>query len=732
MSSFGGTNLNGIPEDPGLQEAPEGEKGPDFGTLKKAFEDCISNLQPYVEQCQDNFNTRYAIWNNQSSDGRKHAREGSKIDPTPWDGASDLRVFLVDEAINSKIAMLCMAFSKAAITAVPVEGNDIKRAKVVSSFMKWLVQTQIPEIAREVELLSNYIQEKGIGATGQFWESTQERVLTTVTIEELTAMLQQLVQAQMPQQPQQPDQPQQPQQPQPPQIDAPALLQDPATSGSIGAIFEEIYGCTRSKSKKMIAQLLDEGVTTVSTLGKMTSRPVVRAFNLDEDLFIPQFSTDLETAPAIYRIQYFSPEKLRSLVNSDGWDESWVEEAIEKCRGKLLNIAQSDYNKVNSRSLIFSQQIMTDLVGVVYAYQRLSDSEGVPGIYLTIFHPDLPASISHEGYAKYGLLGYAHGQYPFVLHRREYLSRRLHDSRGVPEPGKPIQDQIKVHKDSRVDAASIAIMPPMGYPSGRPPLKWGAAARLPERRPGEYHFLDHPRPDGNTDLSEQMLRSDFNQYNGFPSKDGDPQFAAMKNQFEVDKFMASWSSAFRQIWSLYQQYGSEQVYFRVVGLRQIDAIDFRKGAQGEEFDFVLSFRVDSMDSEATYKKLEQIAKIVATANRDGIVDYSEWMQVMIESVDPVIAERILLPREQGQQKVVGEIQDMLAKVYAGQDQDIKLGTPPELGLNVIQNYLQGDPVVQKRMQDKDDPFGKRIEKIAKQLQFQITQKGNAQIGRLGA
>ena len=37
------------------------------------------------------------------------------------------------------------------------------------------------------------------------------------------------------------------------------------------------------------------------------------------------------------------------------------------------------------------------------------------------------------------------------------------------------------------------------------------------------------------------------------------------------------------------------------------------------------------------------------------------MQVMIESVDPVIAERILLPREQGQQKVVGEIQDMLAK-----------------------------------------------------------------------
>ena len=729
MSSFGGTNLGGASTDPDLQEAPEGEQGPDFGTLKKSFEDCVSNIQPYVEQCQDNFNTRYALWNNQSADGRKHAREGAKTDPTPWDGASDLRVFLVDEAINSKVAMLCMAFSKAAITAVPVEGNDIKRAKVVSSFMKWLVQTQIPDIGREVELLSNYIQEKGIGATGQFWESTQEKVLTTVTIEELTQMLQQLVQAQVPPQPG-PDG--QPQQPEPPQIDTPALLQDPATSGSIEAIFEEIYGCTRSKAKKMIAQLLSEGKTTVSTLGKEKSRPVVRAFNLDEDLFIPQFSTDLDTAPAIYRIQYFTPEKLRSLVRTDGWDEAWVEEAIEKCRGKLLNIAQSEYDRASARSFTFSQQTTTGLVGVVYAYQRLSDSDGVPGIYLTIFHPDLPPTLGHDGYAKYGLLGYAHGQYPFVLHRREYLSRRLHDSRGIPEPGKPIQDQIKVHKDSRVDAASIAIMPPMGYPSGRPPLKWGAAARVPERRPGEYHFLDHPRPDGNTDLSEQLLRSDFNQYNGFPSKDGDPQFAAMKNQFEVDKFMVSWSMAFRQIWSLYQQYGSEQVYFRVVGLRQTDPVDFRKGDKGEEFDFVLSFRVDSMDSEATYNKLEQIAKIVATANRDGIVDYSEWMQAMIESVDPVIAERILLPKEIGQQKVVGEMQDMLAKVYAGQDQDIKLGTPPELGLNVIQNYLQGDPVVQRRMQDKEDPFAKRIEKIAKQLQFQITQQENAQIGRLGA
>jgi hypothetical protein len=36
------------------------------------------------------------------------------------------------------------------------------------------------------------------------------------------------------------------------------------------------------------------------------------------------------------------------------------------------------------------------------------------------------------------------------------------------------------------------------------------------------------------------------------------------------------------------------------------------------------------------------------------------------------------------------------------------------------------------MQNPEDPFSKRIEKLTKQLQFQITQRQNAQIGRMGA
>lgn len=707
MSSYGGSNTEDIPTDPGLQVAPKGDAGPDFGALKRDFDLCVSNLQPFVDQCRENYDTRYALWDGQSADGRKHAREGGKTDPTPWDGASDLRVYLTDEAINAKVAMLSLGFRKANLVAVPVEGNDLKRAKIVEGFMKWLVQTQIPELDREVELLANYLCEKGVAATGQFWEKVKEKTLLTLTLQDLQAQL--------------------------PDTDLATVLADEGLSETLGKMFEEMYDAPKSKVTKMLKELRETGRTTIVVVGKEKSRPIIRAFNLDENLFIPHYATDLETAPAIYRVQYFSAEQLRGFVQTEGWDEAWVENAIEKGRGKFIAPTNEEYIRVHSRSFNFIEQRMTDMIGVVYAYQRLSDEEGIAGIYLTVFSPILPADGSeHPGYAKYGLLGYAHGQYPFVLHRREFLSRRLHDSRGIPETGKPLQDQIKVHKDSRIDAASLAILPPMGYPVGRPPARWGAGARIPERRANEYHFLDRPMGDSNTENSEVQLRNDFNRYFGFASSTGDQQFAQMKNQFETDKFLSSWSKAFRQIWSLYQQFGSEQVYYRVVGLRQQDPIPFTKGDPSEEYDFVLSFQVESMDSAKTFEKIKQIAQIVATADREGIVDYSEWLQAMIEAIDPTIAERIITPKNIGQQKVASELQDKLAKVYAGQDQDIAVGTPPELGLQVIKGYVQGDPVVQQRMQNPNDPFGKRIEKLTKQLQFQITQRENAKIGRLGA
>ena len=287
-----------------------------------------------------------------------------------------------------------------------------------------------------------------------------------------------------------------------PQVDIAALINYDAAAEDLKAIFVEQYDCSAKKAANMLKELRKDGETSVPVVGAERSFPVLRAFNLDENLFIPSFSLDLENVPGIYRVEYFTAEQLRAMVNTDGWDSDWVEKAIKTVRGKLITISPSEYLQPISRSFVYTQQRFTDRIGVVYAYQRLSDEDGVPGIYCTVFHPHLPPSSKHEGVAKHGLLGYAHGQYPFVLYRREHLSRKLHDSRGIPEPGKPWQDQIKSHKDSRIDAASLGVLPPLCHPQGRPPGRWGPGALISERRAGEYHYADRIIPDLNTDNLE--------------------------------------------------------------------------------------------------------------------------------------------------------------------------------------------------------------------------------------
>jgi hypothetical protein len=695
---------------PALQIAPAEDSLPDFTALKKGFDACISDSQAYIDQCAQNYETRFALWAGQSADGKKHGRgEGGKTDPTPWDGASDLRVYLVDEAINSKVAMLCMAFRKANLVATPIEGNDLKRAKVVTSFMRWLIQTQIPEIDREVELLAQYIQEKGVAATGQFWETTEEKTLTTITIADAQEKA--------------------------PNMDVAVIISDPMMQADMEAIFEEFYGCSKRKAKKMLSELRMTGTTTVAQVGKERSRPIVRTFNLDQNLFIPAFTGDLEKAPAIYRIEYYTPEQLRGLAYSGSgyaghWDAEWVESAIANCMGKSVSLVDNGTTQTHTRSFVTTEPKLDNLVGAVFAYQRLSDEDGCSGIYCTVFNPHLPPSDKHDGYAKHGLLGYAHGEYPFTLHRREFLSRRLHDSRGLPEPGKPIQDQIKCHKDSRVDAASLAILPPMGYPQGRPPGKWGAGARIPERRQGEYHFMDRPMPDMITEASEKDLRADFNQYNGFVSPETDPQFSALKNQQEVNKFLSGWAKSYRQIWKLYQQFGNPEVYFRVIGQKQEDPQLFNKGDINEEYDVTLTWDVQSLNWDIQEKKFEALAKVMATFDKYGQADYAEAFQIAVESIDPSWAERIVTPQSVGAQKAQKDMQDTIVKASAGFDQDIQLGTPPQIGMQVIQQFIQAPDVQQRLMQD--EPFKKRIQKLAKQLQFQTTQQENAKIGRYGA
>ena len=702
--------------DPGKQLAPiDGQV--DVTVLKTAFETTVRDCSSYNAQCRQNYETRFAIWNGQSADNKKHSREGSDPEPTPWDGASDMRVYEVDAAINYKVALYSMARRKANLIAIPVNSGQIERAKVVSNFMRWLINTQVPQVDREDELLAQYLKEKGIAIMGQFWEKRVEKVLDVITMKDIQAMLH----AESRRAGRNPQQ----------EPSAQEILSHPDTQESFENALMQFYEVPLKKARRMMRELTETGETSIAITGREISRPILRAFNLDEDIFIPPYATDIETTPYIFRVQYYTAEQLRGFVVTDGWDEEWVEDAIQTCKGKMITLVPDQSTQPISRNFIFRYQRFNDLIGVVYGYRRLSDEDNIPGIYLTIFNPDLPAGLTHPGYAKHNLLPYRHGRYPFVLHRAEYLSRRIHDSRGIPEVGKTFQDNIKACRDSRMDAASIGIMPPLGYPLGRPPGTWGPGAKIGERRQGEYHFMDRPSlgGDANTEKTELIQIESLREYNGIHTGDEDNQVATVLNQFETDKYLSGWSASLWQIWKLWQQYGEDGVFFQVIGLKQADPAVMRKGDPMENYDFYMTYDAINFDPEARAEKWERIISICQQADRDGVVNWSALLHMELESEDPVIAETIIMPKEQATQQIIQKVKGDLQQIYSGIPTDFTPGTPPQLALQVIQTWMQ-QPDVAQRMQN-DAPFQKRVETYAKEIQFQMMQQQNAVTGKLG-
>ena len=686
------------------QLAPKDGDGPNLPSLRLAFENTIRDCSAFVSQCRLNFETRYAIWNGQSADGKKHAREGADLDPTPWDGASDMKNYIADQIVNQKVATQCMAFKRSNLEAVPIEGADIVRARDVTNFMRWLVYTQVPEVDREVELLSQFINEKGVALMGQFWETTQEKTLDTLKLVDFQAKF--------------------------PQVDMLKMLDDEHAVAGLIAVLKEHYDISDRKAKEMINDLRDTGQCSIPVLGRAVSRPIMRAFNLDEDVFIPPYATDIELSPHIFRVQYFTPEKLRSFAHSEGWDKNWVEQAILKLRGKMIPLVPDQNLAPISRNFIYRYQRFNDLIGVVFAYQRLSDADGVSGIYLTIFNPMMPKDESQPGYAKFGLLGYRHGQYPFVLYRREYLTRRLHDSRGIPEVAMPAQNMIKAHRDARIDAASIAIIPPLGYPAGRAPARWGPGAKIPERRPGEYHYLDRPTGDVNTENSERILTENLREYFGIASAEGDPVARDLQNQHLVNKFLSSLSRSFSQIWKLYQQFGDDNVYYRVIGQNSAQPTRFGKGDPTESYEFYINFDIQSMNAEQVEKKLTQLFGIANQADKYGQVDWTKMLQIGMAAIDPTIAESVIQPRANATQQVVSEEKNALSRLFSGFVEDFNPKTPPDIAQQVMQQWMQMPDVTQRYQ--GDETFKARVDTRAKQIQQAIVQQQNAQTGRLGA
>ncbi len=693
------------------------ENGPDMDDLAGLWEATVRDLSSHVDQQTKNYRTRQMIWAGQSEDGRKHAVTGSNKQPFPWDGASDLSVPVVDDMINFGVALDCIALQKANLRAVPVEAGDMAKAAVISNFMRWLILSQMEELADEREILSNYRRERGLGVLGVFWEKRVQKTQQRVSLQDIEQTM----------------------------PDVAAAIRQSLFEEEMVKLIRGQIGVSASKARRMIRELRDTGETSIPYTVQAVNRPVVRAFAVGEDLFLPPNTpSDIQAARAIFRRAWLSPEQLREKVISAGWDKDYVETAIETALSRNDVSAGSKENSdwlAQDRLGLDSSLANKGLVEVVWAYQRMSDEDGVPGIYCTIFCPgvhvtegkDTPSGKEYS-YAKYELLGNRHGKYPFVAFPRERTSRLLLDTRSEAEVGKCWQDAIKVEMDARIDHASLSTSPALVHPPGRQPGRIGPGAMISEKRPGEFRYMDPPAPPSASREVNASLVEMARSYFGLPTTAEKQAEAMTKQQFAVTKWLEGWQRVFRMVWSDYQQYGPDEQYFRVIGANEAQAQLFNKKEMDDRVDFYLAFDVLNNDPEGIKEKVKTILEVAKNDNF-GVVDWTELLSLVFNMVDPMVSDRVVLPKAIAAQKEIKDTQDDISRMTSGLDIDIPEKVNAELRMQVMQRWMQGTPDnpaadVQQNLQT-NEALRNRVERYMKQLQFNLTQQQNAMTGRKG-
>ena len=678
--------------------------------MTNEFQEIVRRGNESYDRMRLNWETRYNVWSGQSDDGRKWKSKLGR-NPVPFDGASDSRPPLVDTYVNEDVDMLMTSLSSAQVSAFPTESNDAEQASLVTNLLRYQIHNQIKEFNDEAELAANYMLENGVAVVGVFWDVEEQAAVADIDMESINQLAQSAENLSMF-----------------PEM----ILSEDREDEAIALGMLVLPDVKQSKMRKMIRELRSTGATTYPVKMTVKNRPTVVSLRLGEDFFVPLDTTELQDARRCYYKEFVTKEALYDGIESKGYDRKWVEDVVDKTKGKTITM---DRNALSARSNSTRREVIFDakeVYEIVHCYERKLDEDDVQGIYYTCFSPHLPVNErGKETFAFSELMNYDHCQYPFVLFRREWLSRRVDDTRGYGEIGFTWQKQIKNEWDARVDRNSLATMPPLHHPPGRPPTKWGPGTLVPRVRQDDYQYADVPAYNAGSKEIEVSVRETCDRYFGRVTGPENQPYAMMRQQHMVSKWLKNWQRVMEQVLALTQQFASEEFFFRVVGSSKAQMLSASRDDIQGQFDIQLNFAVANLDQQLMQRKLELLKVAVGEFDTQGVVDRAELMQVVFSFIDPVLGERLLMPTETAAQKEIDDEKNVFARLSAGVDEDVREGQSHEMRLQVLQQILESSPSAQQHYQ-QDEEFKSRVDKRMQQLQFQLQQKQNAVIGRLGA
>jgi hypothetical protein len=684
---------------------------PDVAKLQSELADILEDAGRNLRRRDDYDDVRYAKWSGQSDDGRKHEEHLGRR-PIPWEGASDIHMRLADRLINEHVHMALESFFRANMSVSGLETSDQKKAAYWRDCLAYfLEQRMLPELRREVEILAQemFSGSPAIGILGVYWQQETIMRMKKFTVQDVVQMVTQqggdelAVEKIL------------------------TVLQDPdMEEDALGLMARVFVGVKENVLKRGLKEFRETGQTKLPTPAIHENRPRFVAHRLYEDIFVDANCTELDRARVIMRREWLSETELRDKIVSEGFDEDFVQQVLEKSEGQS-GVAEYDYrNPIQLGVHTMGKGVegdFNDLYEIFYAYHRVYDEDtNVPAIYCTAFSSHVP-----DSYGKHEILEYGHNQMPFVLFTRERLSRSIFDSRGISELVATNQYEAKVQRDLRNDASQIGVIPPLLVNARRGGLNLlvAPASQITITRPDDVNWLPPPPLSQSSMEAEQAAIMDAERYFGNPEK---PEAKALYQQCMVNRWLDSWREALSQALSLCQQYLSPEFVARITGGPVEEIAMTQEDIEGR-FDLSLRFSVDTLNPEFMEKKLDAVTKLTQF-DVTGALDRNKLLEIIAESIDPMLAKQVIMDKQSAAQKEIEDEQNSWVKIANEIEPLPKEGVNFELRAQTAEQIINSSEEIQRKMAEK--PLVKQLaDNRMKYLQFGMQQRENAQIGKVG-
>lgn len=686
-----------------------------FESIQRRLEHTVNAAGYYLERMEAYADARYCYWEGQTGDGRKHGT--SQEDAWPWEGATDSRVRMIEEQIQTDVDLQMAAFARARINAVPTELTDMKRAGAAQTLLKQVARNKMRrEIKRELELALNWSKTYALSFLSVEWRGRYDVETLPITQQKIQELVMKG------------------------QITEEELqgFYDPEKEELAVGFLQGALNLDKATARRAVREIGENGATEVEVSRPVEGLPKVRAMKPWVDVFFPTDTETLEDAELVWTRKTYTRAEVENVAVIENWKRGFKEALlaagpigkqknnvwVTRRKGRVsFSVAADEKTRA---FMLFGDE--SDLYEVFTCYRKNYDARTKA---LRCERLVMSPLIRNE-WASWELSPYRHGKIPLIEIPNEVVERRLCESRSVPELLATHQDGMKRQTDLRGDRGDFSLIPPLRTPKRtgkRYDITLGPAAQLPDPSGQSFSFLPMPGYDPASRDYEQTIMGEVNRLFGRQVEGVSPTRIRTRAEQLVNDMVDVTSEMLSQIFALCQQYMSPQTIARTINGDPAQ-VQVDPGEIQGSYDVNIEVSADELDLELYVKKIEVFTKLAVPLDSDAVIDRTSLISLIARGLDPLLAETAIRDKESATQAEIEDEKAQFSLIYSGVPSALKQGQNYELRRKVLTEIMQANPAHMERFQE-DETFRNLVENRFKFFNQQIEQANNRIVGAYG-